>query len=76
VDVVKQAAAKGMAILKIHSHPGYYERFSEVDDASDGDLFPSLHGWTDNGLPHASAVMLPEGRIFGRVAFDDGPMYR
>jgi hypothetical protein len=72
VDVVKQAAAKGMAVLKIHSHPGYYERFSEVDDASDGDLFPSLHGWTDNGLPHASAVMLPDGRIFGRVAFADG----
>ena len=61
-----------MAVLKIHSHPGYYERFSEVDDASDGDLFPSLHGWTDNGLPHASAVMLPDGRIFGRAAFGDG----
>lgn len=71
LDLVKQAAVKGMAVLKIHSHPGFYERFSEVDDESDGDLFPSLHGWTDNGLPHASAVMLPDGRIFGRAAFDD-----
>ena len=59
--------AKHMAVLKIHSHPGYYRQFSEVDDASDSELFSSLHGWTDDGMPHASAVMLPNKEIFARV---------
>jgi hypothetical protein len=72
VDLVKEAASKRMAVVKIHSHRGDYDHFSEVDDDSDRDLFPSLHGWTDDGLPHASAVMLPGGRIFGRVALEDG----
>src|SRR5690349_10039241 len=58
-DLIDEAARKEMAILKIHSHPGGYDQFSDVDDASDGELFPSIHAWTDDGLPHASAVMLP-----------------
>lgn len=70
LDLIKEAAAKGMSILKIHSHPGWYPQFSEADDASDGELFPSIHGWTDDNLPHASAVMLPDGSIFGRFARD------
>jgi len=60
-----------MAVLKIHSHPGYYRQFSEVDDQSDRELFSSLHGWTDDGLPHASAVMLPDKELFARVITAD-----
>jgi len=65
-QLFERAAAKGMGVLKIHSHPAGYDRFSEYDDVSDGDLFPSLHSWTDDGMPHASAVMLPDGSMFGR----------
>ena len=68
----EKAAAKSMAILKIHSHPGYYPQFSEVDDRSDTELFKSLHSWCDDGLPHGSAVMLPGGRIFGRLVSKTG----
>ena len=71
-DLIGEAACKGMAILKIHCHPGYYPRFSEIDDESDENLFPSVHGWTDDGLPHASCVMLPDGSLFGRFAMTDG----
>ena len=71
-SLIAEAAKKGMGILKIHSHPGGYDRFSDVDDASDSELFPSIHAWTDDGFPHASAVMLPCGRIFGRVHLADG----
>lgn len=59
------------AILKIHSHPGGYEKFSSLDDDSDERLFSSVFGWTDSDAPHGSAIMLPDGKIFGRI-FDAG----
>ena len=65
--IYEEAMLKHMGVLKIHSHPGYYRQFSEVDDASDLGLFGSLHGWTEDGMPHASAVMLPNKEIFARV---------
>ncbi|HZY36189.1 MAG TPA: ThiF family adenylyltransferase [Mucilaginibacter sp.] len=60
-----------LAILKIHSHPGGYDRFSGTDDRSDNEFFTSVFGWTDNDAPHASAVMLPDGAIFGRFFYPD-----
>jgi len=70
--LLEEAAHRGMAVLKIHSHPGGYEDFSEFDDASDRDLFSSVHGWMDDERPHGSAVMLPDGRIFARSVTADG----
>ncbi|MBA3272286.1 MAG: ThiF family adenylyltransferase [Chthoniobacterales bacterium] len=72
LPLLEEAARRDMAILKIHSHPGGLTEFSETDDVSDRDLFPSVYGWTDSQLPHASAVMLPDGHIFGRVVTEDG----
>jgi len=60
-----------LALLKIHSHPGGYDKFSKTDDLSDYELFDSVFGWPMNDKPHASAVMLPEGKIFGRFFFSD-----
>jgi len=60
-----------LAILKIHSHPGGYEKFSDTDDRSDHEFFDSVFGWATNSEPHGSAVMLPGGEIFGRFFFDD-----
>ncbi len=71
-SIFEKAALRSMAVLKIHSHPGGYDMFSEFDDKSDSDLFSSLHAWTDDGLPHASAVMLPTGRIFARFVNRNG----
>ncbi|HRN72632.1 MAG TPA: ThiF family adenylyltransferase [Ginsengibacter sp.] len=59
------------ALLKIHSHPGGYDKFSSTDDNSDNEFFDSAFGWAINDKPHASAVMLPEGKIFGRFFFSD-----
>jgi hypothetical protein len=72
MPLVNEAAKRQMAILKIHSHPGGYEDFSLADDNSDRNLFSSIHGWIDDDLPHASAVMLPDGRVFGRSIWSDG----
>jgi hypothetical protein len=60
-----------MGLLKIHSHPGGYGQFSAIDDISDYDFFTSAFGWAINDQPHASAVMLPNGEIFGRFFFSD-----
>lgn len=72
VPLLTDAAKRGMAILKIHSHPGDYRKFSPTDDAADRDLFPSVSAWVGNDHPHASAVMLPDGRIFARTVSEDG----
>jgi hypothetical protein len=70
--LLEQARQKGFGILKIHSHPGAYPRFSGIDDASDAALFPSVHAWIEGDAPHASAVLLPDGTIFGRAYHVDG----
>jgi hypothetical protein len=72
VPLLEEAARRDLGILKIHSHPGGYPQFSSVDDESDSDLFNSVFGWTDSTFPHASAVMLPHGRMFGRAILPDG----
>ena len=68
IPLLDEAVRGDLGILKIHSHPGGYAQFSDVDDESDADLFASVFGWTDSEFPHASAVMLPGGRMFGRAA--------
>lgn len=75
-ELFQKAAAKSMAVLKIHSHPQGYPDFSERDDLSDSCLFESIHGWCDDGRPHASAVMLPNGEIFGRIIDSQGEFHR
>jgi hypothetical protein len=70
--LLEEATKKGMALLKIHSHPGYYDRFSEVDDVADRDLFSSIYAWLDDGQPHMSAILLPGGKIIARVVTRGG----
>jgi hypothetical protein len=72
VPLLETAAKYDLGILKIHSHPGGYRDFSSVDDKSDKDLFNSIFGWTDSAFPHASAIMLPQGQMFGRAILTDG----
>ncbi|MEX2205427.1 MAG: ThiF family adenylyltransferase [Myxococcota bacterium] len=72
VPHLEEAMRKGLAVVKLHSHPSGYDRFSPTDEHADAALFPSIHGWLDDGYPHASAVMLPDGRIFGRAHHPDG----
>lgn len=68
VPMLSKAMKRGMAFVKIHSHPGGYPLFSAVDDLSDGELFDSLESWTGSSTPNGSVVMLPDGSMFGRVA--------
>lgn len=71
-DLLQQAFGKGQAIVKVHSHPGNYRQFSNIDDVSDKQLFASITSLLDDALPQASVIMLPDGSCFGRVLGDEG----
>jgi len=69
-DLLSEAYGKAQAIVKTHSHSGYYRKFSTTDDESDRLLFNSVSSLLGDNLPHASVVMLPDGEMFGRVLAD------
>lgn len=71
-NLIVQAEKSGMALLKIHSHPTGYPAFSKVDDRSDCEYFGILDNWFEDGSIHASAVMLPDGEMFGRSMGQNG----
>jgi hypothetical protein len=67
IPFLEEVERKNLALLKIHCHPGGYPRFSDMDDQSDAELFPSVFSWSETKSVHGSAIMLPDGRIFGRA---------
>lgn len=76
VPLLSEAVKRGMAILKIHSHPTGYDNFSAIDDEADRDLFESINAWLGDDLPNASAVMLPNGQVFARTVSASGKFER
>jgi hypothetical protein len=66
-ELLMEAAKKKLSIVKIHSHPTGYERFSRLDDLSDDSLYNIKDAWLDKGSLCVSLVMLPDSSIFGRV---------
>lgn len=72
VSILERANKRGLALVKIHSHPTGYPKFSATDDRADRDLFAHVFEWIDFPSVHGSLVMLPDGRIFGRAVKDDG----
>jgi hypothetical protein len=65
--ILERAAAKRLSVVKIHSHPGGYAAFSKTDDEGDARLLPMIRGWVEADIPHGSAIMLPDGQIFGHI---------
>lgn len=65
--LLDRAAAERLSVIKVHSHPRGYAAFSRADDDGDARLLPMIRGWVETDLPHGSAVMLPDGQMFGRV---------
>lgn len=73
LPLMNKAMDQHMAIMRIHSHPGGWPYFSKYDLATDQEFFGSLmNAWCEDGLPHLSAIMLPGGKIMGRVYYADG----
>jgi hypothetical protein len=72
IELLDEADRKGMSVVKFHSHPGGFDQFSDIDDEGDRLLFPRIEEWVQADVLHASVVMLPEGRMFGRVYTREG----
>jgi hypothetical protein len=72
--LLEKAERQGLSIVKFHSHPADYRQFSQADDSSDAALFAGIHGWLDSDVPHASAIMIEDGTLFGRAIWPDGIM--
>lgn len=72
MPLLSEAAKRRLGILKIHGHSESFPHHSDVDDEADRHLFPSIYGWMEDDYPHASAIMLPSGRIFGRTVSPKG----
>lgn len=70
--ILERAAAEKLSVIKVHSHPNGYAAFSEVDDTGDRRLLPMIRGWVEADVLHGSAVMLPDGQMFGRVLRNNG----
>ena len=66
-ELLIEASKKKLSIVKIHSHPTGYERFSGLDDLSDDSLYKTKNAWLDKGALCVSLIMLPDSSIFGRV---------
>lgn len=62
---IDRAEQDGLLVILIHSHPGGWLEFSEVDDASDQVTMPAL--LAAFGTQHGSAIMTPDGAIRARL---------
>lgn len=67
VPLLEKAERHQLSVVKLHSHPGGYEAFSKADDDGDSLLLTSVRGWVEHDIPHGSVVMLPGGKMFGRI---------
>lgn len=66
IPFFEEVERKNFALVKIHSHPTGYPQFSDVDDDSDATFFSAAFNWSETNSIHGSAIMLPNGQIFGR----------
>jgi molybdopterin/thiamine biosynthesis adenylyltransferase len=69
--ILDRAASESLSVVKVHSHPNGYAAFSSTDDEGDARLLPMVRGWVEGDLMHGSAVMIPDGQMFGRVLRGD-----
>ena len=74
LPLLDEARTRGLWVVKFHSHPGGFDRFSIQDETADRLLFPFVYEWTGETARHASVVLLPDGSMFGRTVDRDGSL--
>ncbi|MFA6178070.1 MAG: ThiF family adenylyltransferase [Candidatus Methylopumilus sp.] len=70
-EALDMAEEDDLSLLLIHSHPGGYYQFSDVDDDSDKETIPSIFMGRSFSNPgdtvHGSVIMIPGGKMRGRI---------
>ena len=72
--MLDRATEEGLSVVKVHSHPSGGAAFSAIDDEGDARLLPMIRGWVEADIAHGSAVMLPDGVMFGRALRSGGAL--
>ncbi|QYJ89674.1 HesA/MoeB/ThiF family protein [Shewanella halotolerans] len=72
VPILNEAEKENLAVVKVHSHPKGYPQFSNVDNESDRELYPSIYNWSKNILPSLSAILLPSNELIVRHVSESG----
>lgn len=67
---IDRAAPRGDIVIAVHSHPGGFFAFSDIDDESDLALMSALQQGTDQAA--GSAIMIPEGAMLARIYENGG----
>lgn len=62
---IDRAQSNSMSIILVHSHPGGFLEFSDIDDESDRSTMPSLYEGVD--VTHGSAIMIETGEMRARL---------
>ncbi len=68
---LNMAEERNMSVVKFHSHPNGNLEFSEIDDLNDYKFLPAVMGWIESDIPHGSVVVIPDGKMTGRVISND-----
>lgn len=71
-EKIEEIDSNGLSLFTIHSHPGGFNQFSQLDDTNDKEFFSSVNNWFDDGRLNGATVMLPDGYIFGRTVDKNG----
>ncbi|MDO6719710.1 ThiF family adenylyltransferase [Psychrosphaera sp. 1_MG-2023] len=64
--LLDRAEKESLSIVKFHCHPSGYDEFSNIDNESDKELFPSIYDWLGTKVPCLSAILLPDDRVIAR----------
>jgi len=67
VRLLKEAEETDSAIAVVHNHPAGVGYFSEVDNFYEPNLFRLIFNRNGGDRPHASLIMTPDGKLYGRV---------
>jgi hypothetical protein len=72
VPLLEKAAARGLVLLKVHSHPPGYDGFSSQDDETDRTLADSFRHLIEGEVTHLSAFVLESGELRARAVGREG----
>lgn len=76
IPLLKKAEQKSFSVGIIHSHPGGYNSFSDVDDENEKNLAQLVFNRNGPSVTLASFIMTPPGDLIGRFWESDSQSHK